>query len=120
MSRTTTASRPTQPKAADGKHAAAALARTNLAMVSRTTSAVVRATGDLQQEMARRAELLQKEAAVKLRHATTPVDLVALQTGLVMAGWQQSLQCAQVMTEAWFALGNAGAASGAEPESLRH
>ena len=120
MTRTTTASRHTQPKAAEGKPAAAALARTNLDMVSRTTSEVVRATGNLQQEMARRASLLQQQAAVQLRHATTPVDLVALQTGLVMAGWQQSLQCAEVVADAWFALGAGGARSGRTLGSRHH
>lgn len=70
---------------------------------------MVRTSSDLQQTMARRAGLLQQEAAHQLRMATNPAELVAVQTALLMAGWQHSIQCTSDLANAWFALGAAGA-----------
>lgn len=80
-----------------------------LAMLSRTTSAMVRATGELQQRMAHSAALLQQEAAHQLRQATSPAELVTLQTALMVAGWQQSIQCTQDFATTWLTLGGASA-----------
>jgi hypothetical protein len=104
MSRT-----PPQRASAPSAAPAAGLANLHLAMLSRTTGAMVRATGELQQQMARRAGLLQQEAARQLHQATNPAELMTLQTALVMAGWQHSLQCTQDLANAWLALGTAGA-----------
>jgi hypothetical protein len=85
---------------ATSKHPAA-LAGDPLALLSRTTSAMVRAGGDVQQQMARSAGQLQQEAVRELRLATTPADLVTVQAAWMLAGWQQSMQCSQAMAHAW-------------------
>ena len=84
-----------------GDHPAAAIAR--------TASAVVRATGELQESMARRTGTLQREAAHQLRLATNPAELMNVQAAMLMAGWQHSLQCGTDLAKAWFSLGLAGA-----------
>ncbi|TFZ07884.1 hypothetical protein [Ramlibacter humi] len=101
--------KPAASKAAqDSAHPAAAIAR--------TTGAMVRASGDLQETMARRAGLLQQEAAHQLRMATNPAELVAVQTALMMAGWQHSIQWTSDLANAWFALGTAGATPYRDPK----
>ncbi|HYF19718.1 MAG TPA: hypothetical protein VEA40_17760 [Ramlibacter sp.] len=60
-------------------------------------------------DMARRTQELQRQAAHELRLATNPAELVAVQAALLMAGWQHSVQCTTDLTNAWFALGRAGA-----------
>jgi hypothetical protein len=57
---------------------------------------------------------LQRQAAHELRMATNPAELMAVQTALLMAGWQQSVQCTADLTGAWFALGRAGALPAAD------
>lgn len=84
----------------------AALANAQLAALSRAASAVVRATGDAQQQIAQRTTLLQKEAALKMRQAVTPGEIVAVQTALFVAGWQHSLQCSQDLARVWMAMGS--------------
>lgn len=76
--------------------------------IARTTSAMVRATGDLQQSVARHTSQLQREAAHQLRMATNPAELMTVQTALLMAGWQHSIQCTTDLANAWFAIGTAG------------
>lgn len=90
-------------------NAAAQAARLQGAALSRTTSAMVKATGDLQQSVVRRTGLLQKEAAHQFRLATNPAEMVAVQAALMMAGWQHSIQCTTDLANAWFAIGTAGA-----------
>jgi hypothetical protein len=105
MARTTNAgSRQTAPRRVEP--APADVANAPLAAFSRTASAVVRATGDAQQQIAARTGLLQKEAALKLRHAVTPAEVVAVQTALFVAGWQHSLQCSQDLARVWMAMGS--------------
>lgn len=84
----------------------AALANAQLALLSHTASAVMRATGDAQQQIAQRTTRLQQEAAHKLRQAITPGEIVAVQTALFMAGWQHSLQCSQDLARVWMAMGS--------------
>jgi hypothetical protein len=95
--------------ASEKPSAAAEVAQMQRAALSRTTSAMVHATGELQESVARRTGLLQKEAAHQLRMATNPAELMAVQTALLMAGWQHSIQCTTDVANAWFAIGTAGA-----------
>ena len=89
-------------------NAAAEIARLQGDAISRTTSAMVRATGDLQQSVARHTGQLQREAVHQLRMATNPAELMTVQTALLMAGWQHSIQCTTDLANAWFAIGAAG------------
>lgn len=84
----------------------AVLANAQLAALSRTATAVLRATGDAQQQIAQRTGQLQKEALLQLRQAVTPGEIVAVQTALFVAGWQHSLQCSQDIARAWMAMGS--------------
>lgn len=72
-----------------------------LALFSRATSAMVRAGGDVQQQLARSTDALQKQAMQQLRQATNPGEILAVQTALVLASFQQSMECSQVMANAW-------------------
>jgi hypothetical protein len=85
---------------------ATALANAQLAVLSRTASAVMRATGDAQQQIAQRTVRLQQEAVQKLRTAVTPGEIVAVQSALFVAGWQHSLQCSQDLARVWMAIGS--------------
>jgi hypothetical protein len=76
--------------------------------LTRATSAMVRATGDVQESVLRRTGLLHKEAAHQLRMATNPAEFMAVQSALLMAGWQHSIQCTTDVANAWFAIGAAG------------
>lgn len=88
---------------------AAEPARLQREAFSRATSAVVKATGELQQSVARHTDELQQEAVHQLRLATNPAELMAVQAALLMAGWQHSIQCTTDIANAWFAIGAAGA-----------
>lgn len=72
-----------------------------LALFSRATSAMVRAGGDVQQQWARSTGALQQQAMLQLRQATTPGEILAVQAALLLAGLQQSMECSQVVAEAW-------------------
>ena len=76
---------------------------------SRATSAVVKATGELQQSVVRHTDELQQEAVHQLRLATNPAELMTVHAALLMAGWQHSIQCSTDIANAWFAIGAAGA-----------
>lgn len=93
----------------DKPNAAAEVVRMQGAALGRTASAVVQATGDLQKSVARHTDLLQQEAVHQLRMATNPAELMTVQTALLMAGWQHSIQCTTDLANAWFAIGTAGA-----------
>lgn len=82
------------------------------ATAARRASAVVQATGQLQEGMARRTAQLHREAAHQLRMATNPVELMNVQAAMLMAGWQHSVQCTTDLARTWFALGAAGALPG--------
>jgi hypothetical protein len=79
----------------------AAVAGDPVSLLSRTTSALVRAGGDVQEQLARSAGLLQQQAFRELRLATTPADVLTVQAAWMLAGWQQSVQCSQAMANAW-------------------
>ena len=75
---------------------------------------------DVLSQMVQRTRLLQEEAAHELRMATNPAELLAVQAALLMAGWQHSLQCTTELTNAWFALGRAGALPGTQARTPGH
>ena len=99
-------------------NAAAQPAGIQQAALSRTTSAMVQATGELQRSVARRTGLLQQEAAHQFRMATNPAEMMAVQAALMMAGWQHSIQCTTDLANAWFAIGTAGAVP-KKPDNFR-
>ena len=78
------------------------------ALMARRTSALVKATGAAQESITLRAGQLQQEAAHQLRLATNPVEVMAVQTAMLMAGWQHSVQCTADVANAWFSVGMAG------------
>jgi hypothetical protein len=80
-----------------------------LALFSQATSAMVRAGGDVQLQLARSAGLLQQQAVRQLRQATNPAEVLTVQTALVLAGWQQSMECSQALVHAWRAALETGA-----------
>lgn len=86
---------------ATSRPTAAPLASEPLALFSRATSAIVRAGGDVQQQWARSTDALQKQAMRQLRQATNPGEILAVQTALLLAGLQQSMECSQVVANAW-------------------
>ena len=107
-----TAHRTPRHAAQDKPNAAAAAAepaRRQAEAFTRATSAVVKATGELQQTVVRHADELQQEAVHQLRMATNPAELMNVQAALLMAGWQHSIQCTTDLANAWFAIGAAGA-----------
>jgi hypothetical protein len=95
--------------AAAAQAAAAAPSRLPLPLVPTGGSAVVRATGEAQRSIARRAGELQAEASRQLRHATNPGELLAVQAAWLMASWQHSLQSTREMTDAWMGWSASGA-----------
>ena len=109
MSRTHGSPRGEKSPREDKPNAAAEVVRMQGAAIERTASAVVKATGDLQQSVARHTDLLQQEAMHQLRMATNPAELMTVQTALMVAGWQHSIQCTTDLANAWFAIGTAGA-----------
>lgn len=86
---------------ATSRPASATLASEPLALFSRATTAMVRASGDVQQQLARSTGALQQQAMRQLRQATTPAEILAVQAAFMLAGLQQSVQCSQVMANAW-------------------
>lgn len=109
MSRTDGRPRNHRRSREDRPQAAAEVARRQGAAIERTASAMVRATDELQRSVTRHTDLLQQEAMHQLRLATNPAELMTVQTALVMAGWQHSIQCTTDLANAWFAIGAAGA-----------
>lgn len=86
---------------ATGRPETASLASDPLALFSRATSAMVHAGGDVQQHLARSTDALQKQAMRQLRQATNPGEILAVQTALLLAGFQQSVECSQAVATAW-------------------
>lgn len=78
------------------------------AAIARRTSTLVKATGAAQESITLRTGQLQQEAAQQLRLATNPVEVMAVQAAMLMAGWQHSVQCTADMANAWFSVGMAG------------
>ncbi|WP_427912704.1 phasin family protein [Ramlibacter sp. MMS24-I3-19] len=86
---------------ATSRPAPATMASEPLDLFSRATSAMVRAGGDVQQQLARSTGALNQQAMRELRHATNPGEILAVQTALMLAGWQQSMACSRTVANAW-------------------
>ena len=86
---------------ATSRPASAALASEPLDLFSRATTAMVRAGGDVQQQLARSTGELQQQAMRQLRQATNPAEILAVQAAFMLAGLQQSVECSQVVAHAW-------------------
>ena len=86
---------------ATSRPASAPLASEPLDLFSRATTAMVRAGGDVQQQLARSTGELQQQAMRQLRQATNPAEILAVQAAFMLAGLQQSVQCSQVVANAW-------------------
>ena len=86
---------------ATSRPASEPLASEPLDLFSRATTAMVRAGGDVQQQLARSTGELQQQAMRQLRQATNPAEILAVQAAFMLAGLQQSVQCSQVVANAW-------------------
>jgi len=86
---------------ATSRPTSATLTSEPLALFSRATSAMVRAGGDAQQQWARSTGALQQQAMRQLRQATNPAEILAVQAAFMLAGLQQSMECSQVVANAW-------------------
>lgn len=86
---------------ATSRPASAPLASEPLDLFSRATTAMVRAGGDVQQQLARSTGELQQQAMRQLRQATNPAEILAVQAAFMLAGLQQSVECSQAVANAW-------------------
>lgn len=72
--------------------------RESLAQVAQGTSTLLQGAQAFQQvqlQMLQRVALVHQQAAEKLRTATSPSEIVALQGQLLFQGWQEALQYGQ-------------------------
>ena len=77
--------------------------RESLAQVARGTSTLLQGAQALQQvqlQMLQRVALVHEQAADKLRAATSPSEVVALQGQLLLLGWQEAMQYGQELMTA--------------------
>lgn len=77
--------------------------RESLAQVAQGTSSLLQGAQAFQQvqmQMLQRMALVHQQAAEKLRAATSPSELVALQGQLMVQGWQQAMQFGQELMTA--------------------
>jgi hypothetical protein len=91
------ASTPT-PDIASAQNAMADLTRQQMATSASTASVMLRALDTFhqtQQHMLQRAALLQSQTAERLRAASTPTELIAVQSSLMLTGFSELTQYAQ-------------------------
>ena len=77
--------------------------RESLAQVAQGTSTLLQGAQAFQQvqlQMLQRVTLVHQQAADKLRAATSPSEVVALQGQLLVQGWQQAMQYGQELMTA--------------------
>lgn len=89
---------PHEPELAAGSSAFADLTRQQLANTASTTGALLRAMDTFQQtqqHMIQRAALLQERTADRLRNAASPIELVAIQSTVVLSGLSEWAQYSQ-------------------------
>jgi hypothetical protein len=75
----------------------------SLSQVAQGTSALLQgaqAFHQVQLQMLQRMALVHQQAAEKLRAATSPTEMVALQGQLMVQGWQQAMQYGQELMTA--------------------
>lgn len=99
-SKTSTSREQTSPEAevAAGQNAMADATRQQMATTASAASAMLRALETFQQtqqHMLQRAALLQEQTAERLRQANTPVELLSIQSNMVMASLTDMAQYAQ-------------------------
>jgi hypothetical protein len=83
--------------------AVAGLARQQMATLAENASAAFRASEVLQQvqlQSAQRVALLHQQAAEKLREVSNPGELLSVQSGLMLSGWQETAQYCQELAAA--------------------
>jgi hypothetical protein len=86
-----------------GVESSAEHTRESLAQVAQGTSTLLHGAQAFQQvqlQMLQRMALVHQQAAEKLRSATSPSEMVALQGQLVVQGWQQAMQYGQELMSA--------------------
>lgn len=86
-----------------GVDSSAEQTRESLAQVAQGASTLLQGAQAFQQvqlQMLQRMALVHQQAAEKLRSATSPSELVALQGQLMVQGWQQAMQYGQEMMTA--------------------
>lgn len=77
--------------------------RESLAQVAQGASTLLQGAQAFQQvqlQMLQRVTLVHQQAAEKLRQATSPSEMVALQGQLMVQGWQQAMQYGQELMTA--------------------
>ncbi len=77
--------------------------RESLAQIAQGTSALLsraQAFQQVQLQMLQRVALVHQQAADKLRSATSPSEMVALQGQLLFQGWQEAMQYGQELMAA--------------------
>ncbi len=92
-----------EQEAAAGQAMMADATREQLATSASAASAMLRAFDTLQQtqqHMIQRAALLQEQTAERLRNATSPMEVMAIQSSLLMSGWTEMAQYAQELMTA--------------------
>jgi len=103
-SRTTPrSSSPGSEAQAAAQHAIADVARQQLATAAATAAALLRALDTFQttqQHMVQRAALLQQHTAERLRQAQTPMEMMSIQSGLLMSSLSDLTQYAQELMAA--------------------
>lgn len=98
-----TASADAETQAAEGQAAIADAARQQMANTASAASVALHVFDSLQQtqhRMIQRAAMLQEQTAERLRHATTPGEVLAIQSSLMMSGWSEMAQYAQELMAA--------------------
>ncbi|MEJ7928535.1 phasin family protein [Ramlibacter sp. AN1015] len=83
---------------AAGATAVADMTRQQMASTASTTSAMLRAFDTLQQaqqHMIQRAALLQEQTAERLRNATTPAEVMSIQSTMLVSGMTEFAQYTQ-------------------------
>jgi hypothetical protein len=86
-----------------GVEASSEQTREGLAQVVQSTSTLLQGAQAFQQvqlQMIQRMALAHQQAAEKLRSATSPSELVAVQGQLMVQGWQQAMQFGQELMTA--------------------
>lgn len=98
-SRSNSREQPTQaPDGASAQNALGDFTRQQLAATAQTASALLRALdtfNQTQQHMLQRAAMLQSQTAERLRSATSPTELMAVQSSLMLSGFTEIAQYTQ-------------------------
>jgi hypothetical protein len=103
MAKSNTRDTSSEQDSATAQAAVADATREQLATTAAAASALLRAFDTLQQtqmHMIQRAALLQEQTAERLRSARTPMEVMSIQSGLMMSGWTEMAQYTQELVAA--------------------